>query len=310
MTYCTIKREERWDMLEALAMEAEREEDEAEKHAIREPAALSAHLGDRVIPDIEELKEHEGIFVDGYRESIYKDGTATANRSAAAGSMASKTADVTAASAMALKTADVTAAGAMASKTAEAAVAKTMAMKPTNTETMAADAITAKIAAAETATAKAAAAKAATAKDMTADAAKAKADAVAAMDAAFAGMKAVKRKIPQSGEPVLSARKSTPDDGRRARETTSKFIPVGAKESSTGNGRSDDGRRNDEDRNAWYREGETDSGFVSSGKEGTVVADSTKKNAFKDNRAGSKNADRQRDESPRPHLSQKKSRER
>jgi hypothetical protein len=59
MTYCTIKREERWDVLEALAMEAEREENQAEATAVREPAAPSAHLGERVIPDIEELKEHE-----------------------------------------------------------------------------------------------------------------------------------------------------------------------------------------------------------------------------------------------------------
>jgi hypothetical protein len=59
MTYCTIKREERWDVLEALALAAEREEDEAEARAIREPAAPSAHLSERVIPDIEELKEHE-----------------------------------------------------------------------------------------------------------------------------------------------------------------------------------------------------------------------------------------------------------
>jgi hypothetical protein len=59
MTYCTIKREERWDVLEALAMEAEREEDEAEAKAVREPPAPSAHLSERVIPDIEELKEHE-----------------------------------------------------------------------------------------------------------------------------------------------------------------------------------------------------------------------------------------------------------
>jgi hypothetical protein len=72
MTYCTIKREERWDVLEALAMEAEREEDEAERTAIHEPAAPSAHLGERVIPDIEDLKEHEGTFsygYDGYRSA-------------------------------------------------------------------------------------------------------------------------------------------------------------------------------------------------------------------------------------------------
>jgi hypothetical protein len=76
MTYCTIKREERWDRLEALAMEAEMEEDAAMAHAAREPAAPSAHIGERVIPDIgervipdiEELKEHEGTFAYGYEE--------------------------------------------------------------------------------------------------------------------------------------------------------------------------------------------------------------------------------------------------
>jgi hypothetical protein len=64
MTYCMIKREERWDRLELLAMEAELEEDEAKKEAVYTPPAPSAHLNERVIPDIEELKEHEITFSD------------------------------------------------------------------------------------------------------------------------------------------------------------------------------------------------------------------------------------------------------
>jgi hypothetical protein len=77
MTYCTIKREERWDVLEALAMAAEREENDAEAMAIRESAAPSAHLGERVIPDVEELKEHEVTSpydYEGYNEYSRQDG--------------------------------------------------------------------------------------------------------------------------------------------------------------------------------------------------------------------------------------------
>ncbi|MDR3224870.1 MAG: hypothetical protein LBT52_01070 [Clostridiales Family XIII bacterium] len=70
MTYCTIKREERWDKLEALAMEAEAETEtyDVEEEAIYEnqSPALSAYLRERVIPDIEDLKEHEVLYVDGY----------------------------------------------------------------------------------------------------------------------------------------------------------------------------------------------------------------------------------------------------
>jgi uncharacterized integral membrane protein len=76
MTYCTIKREERWDVLEALAMQAEQEEDQAETRAIREPAepvspaAPAAQISERVIPDIEDLKEHEGTFTCDYGEYL------------------------------------------------------------------------------------------------------------------------------------------------------------------------------------------------------------------------------------------------
>jgi hypothetical protein len=80
MTYCTIKREERWDVLEALAMEAEREENEAAAMAQRAPAARSAHLGGRVIPDVEELKKHEVSSPYGYAD--YKEYAARSNRSA------------------------------------------------------------------------------------------------------------------------------------------------------------------------------------------------------------------------------------
>jgi hypothetical protein len=66
MTYCMIKREERWDRLEALEMAAELEEEESEKQAVYEPPAPSAHLGERVIPDIEDLKEHETTFFDDF----------------------------------------------------------------------------------------------------------------------------------------------------------------------------------------------------------------------------------------------------
>jgi hypothetical protein len=58
-----IKREERWDRLEAIELALERaaeiEEEEAEERAFYEPPAPSAYLGERVIPDIEDLREHE-----------------------------------------------------------------------------------------------------------------------------------------------------------------------------------------------------------------------------------------------------------
>jgi hypothetical protein len=66
MTYCTIKREERWDRLEALAMETEIEEMEADEQAAykgRQPAEL---LFERIIPDIEDLKEHEATYTGEY----------------------------------------------------------------------------------------------------------------------------------------------------------------------------------------------------------------------------------------------------
>jgi hypothetical protein len=62
MTYCTIKREERWDALEAMEAEAMIEEDVAARRA----RVAWEPLPDRVIPDIEELKEHEIPYADAY----------------------------------------------------------------------------------------------------------------------------------------------------------------------------------------------------------------------------------------------------
>ncbi|MDR1495718.1 MAG: hypothetical protein LBS67_02195 [Clostridiales Family XIII bacterium] len=67
MTYCTIKREERWDRLESLALKAEYEEEEdEEEEEIYEPPAPSVYLNERIIPDIEELKEHEVYVAEDY----------------------------------------------------------------------------------------------------------------------------------------------------------------------------------------------------------------------------------------------------
>jgi hypothetical protein len=81
MTYSMIKREERWDRLEALELAREAAaaaiEEEAEERAIYEPPAPSAHPGERVIPaaevlkervipDIEDMREHETSFFDDY----------------------------------------------------------------------------------------------------------------------------------------------------------------------------------------------------------------------------------------------------
>jgi hypothetical protein len=71
MTYCMIKREERWDRLESFAMEAELEAEEAESYARYEPPAPSAHLNERVIPDIEDLKEHEVTLSEDYERFRY-----------------------------------------------------------------------------------------------------------------------------------------------------------------------------------------------------------------------------------------------
>jgi hypothetical protein len=62
MTYCTIKREERWDRLEAYAMETELEEMEEEEIILYEAPARESPLLSRVIPDIEDLKEHEATY--------------------------------------------------------------------------------------------------------------------------------------------------------------------------------------------------------------------------------------------------------
>jgi hypothetical protein len=78
MTYCMIKREERWDRLEILEAEAELEEKEAERHAIYEPPEPSAHLYERVIPDIEEIKEHEAAFSDDYERYLRPEKTPVA----------------------------------------------------------------------------------------------------------------------------------------------------------------------------------------------------------------------------------------
>ncbi|MDR0518814.1 MAG: energy-coupling factor transporter transmembrane protein EcfT [Clostridiales Family XIII bacterium] len=81
MTYCTIKREERWDMIEAMAMEEGIYDDEfyvdAEVDYIGDDEPFEAaafggrrsaagYLRDRVIPDIEDLKEHEMPWLDEY----------------------------------------------------------------------------------------------------------------------------------------------------------------------------------------------------------------------------------------------------
>ncbi|MDR2163864.1 MAG: hypothetical protein LBO70_08050 [Clostridiales Family XIII bacterium] len=82
MTYCMIKREERWDRLESLEMEAELIEEETEIHEIYEPPTVSTYLERRVIPDIEDLKEHEvptAEDYDRYRRAI--EGAGRANRS-------------------------------------------------------------------------------------------------------------------------------------------------------------------------------------------------------------------------------------